>query len=427
MNCQDIARMLDEREVDGLSATEQADVQAHLVICRDCARDWRIHARLSAAAIPAVPAELRAQYAPQVGGGAGPGARRHSRLIVVGAVVAVAAAAAMLVLRMNGPVAPVAATAVPVQMKPAVPQVRVTAVPAPTAPMADDDSKALADWERRVAEWLAVRDDPDALVTAALLLRTQQREAQRIQALLRRATVLAPDNARIHATAMLLCHALQSCDATPYELALRRLAPDNALGWIGELNRSWRAGDKQALQSALAAMSRARTFDLYWSANILATTAQMQAARVAPPDIDGDIPSSSSDAYAFAIFAGLPMPAYQSISKTCKSATDERTLLECRQIGAAMRAGDTMITNGTGLVLSGSGLPGDSAEARALAQQSIQFKWLAAGAPQKFDNLLDDPEGYLRAFADHPREMDALRAWFEERGIPTEPPADWKP
>jgi hypothetical protein len=33
----------------------------------------------------------------------------------------------------------------------------------------------------------------------------------------------------------------------------------------------------------------------------------------------------------------------------------------------------------------------------------------------------------LRAMAQHPREIDVMRALLEERGIPTEPPADWKP
>lgn len=106
MNCQDIARILDEQEVDGLLAAEHSDVLAHLATCRECARDWQVHARLSQVGIPAVPAELRALYASQVAGVAGASAGRRSRFIVIGTLVAVAAAASMLAVQLTGSARP---------------------------------------------------------------------------------------------------------------------------------------------------------------------------------------------------------------------------------------------------------------------------------------------------------------------------------
>lgn len=100
MNCQDIARILDERDIDGLSAGEWSRVQTYLDSCQDCARDWQVHARLRDQLVPAVPAELRASFASVTGSGA-PDVRRRGRFIAIGALAAVAAAAAMVSVQMN--------------------------------------------------------------------------------------------------------------------------------------------------------------------------------------------------------------------------------------------------------------------------------------------------------------------------------------
>jgi hypothetical protein len=111
------------------------------------------------------------------------------------------------------------------------------------------------------------------------------------------------------------------------------------------------------------------------------------------------------------------MPAYGPITKFCKSATDEGALLECRQIGAAMAAGDTVLANLLGLTVSASGLPADSAEARSLEQQKRQIRWINSQGSITADDPL-----FPLSVAEHPREIDTLRAFLAARGIPTEPP-----
>lgn len=429
MNCQDIARILDERDVDDLLAREQSDVQAHLATCRDCARDWQIQAQLADARIPAVPPELRALYSPRVEGVVGLAARRRSRFIIVGSLAA-AAAAAMLALQMNTVPAPVAAMVDATRVEPSR-QGFGKVLPSPTAPTPEEESKsvqALEEWTQRLTEWLTARDDPDSLIAAALLLEAQPGDAAEIPLLLQRATALAPANERIQAVAMHLCLKSTRCDPAPYEQALRRIAPDNALGWVEEVNRSLRGDDTEALQRALAAMSRARTLDLHAGASILSLISQLRSALVAPPDIEGYHPSMVS-ALAFDA-AGSLTASFEMLRKPCKSATDARTLLECRQIGAAMRAGDSFMANWYGIEISGYGLPADSAEARSLVRQMHQLRWLnqqMAGIFPDDGVSADQREDFLRVMVNRPREADVLRALLEERGIPTEPPADWKP
>jgi hypothetical protein len=110
MNCQDVARLLDEKEVDGLLAAGHSELQAHLATCADCAREWRIFIQLAGEDVPAVPAEMRALYAAQPGLDADARARRRSRFVVIGTLFAVAAAAAMLVVQVTESVTPVAAS-----------------------------------------------------------------------------------------------------------------------------------------------------------------------------------------------------------------------------------------------------------------------------------------------------------------------------
>ncbi len=61
MNCQEITSILDDRDIAGLSGTERSEVEAHLHVCSDCARDWAVHRHFVTAAIPAVPVALAAQ------------------------------------------------------------------------------------------------------------------------------------------------------------------------------------------------------------------------------------------------------------------------------------------------------------------------------------------------------------------------------
>jgi hypothetical protein len=422
MNCPDIARLLDEKNVDQILATEQQDLHLHLTSCPACARDWHIHAQLVAAAIPPVPDELRRQFPKQLAHSFRSRLRWRKSLIAIGAVAAMATAAAMLALR-QGSQAPAVTTAGVEQAKPNEVQDPRELLPLPAGselsnePRSAEEQKVVDEWKRRVGMWLALRDDPDALITAAILLMSPPGDAQEFRSLLQRAVALAPNSARIHATAVLLCPVEPSCDPKPYERALRRVAPDNAMGWTGEVGRASRSGDNAAFQWALTSMAQARTFDMYTNATMLAVTSQILAARVAAPEM------AHSDWLDVAIEAAsaMPIPEIRPIMNACKASTDANMLFECHRIGAAMRAGDDVLFNTLGVRLSASGLPAESAEALALEHQWRQIQWLSRKAQW------DDPTSFLRAIADHPRQLDAWRAWLEEHGIPTEPPADWKP
>ncbi len=131
MNCQDIARILDDADFSRLTDEEQQAVKLHQALCPDCARDWEIQAQLSAARIPSMPQALREHCRTLVV--AGPGvdaARTRSRWILAGTILVVAAAAASLGWQLLQPPPEVIAAPAPGL---AVPAMSAIDEPVPTA------------------------------------------------------------------------------------------------------------------------------------------------------------------------------------------------------------------------------------------------------------------------------------------------------
>ena len=63
MNCDDITRLLDERELSQLSAAEVRDIEAHVAQCAECARQCLASERMARfrCGVPALPPALREQ------------------------------------------------------------------------------------------------------------------------------------------------------------------------------------------------------------------------------------------------------------------------------------------------------------------------------------------------------------------------------
>jgi hypothetical protein len=101
MNCQDISRALDSRDVNALSEAERRALDAHAASCPHCGPDWIVYTRLAAIPAPPMPQKLAAQCealaTAQLRGISA--RRRSSRTLLLGAILVVAAAAAVLLTR----------------------------------------------------------------------------------------------------------------------------------------------------------------------------------------------------------------------------------------------------------------------------------------------------------------------------------------
>lgn len=112
MNCQDLALILDDGDVDQLPDAQRREAEAHLAGCPVCRTEQQVQHRLASVAVPALPPGLAAQCLKSVG--AVPfnaGVRRNSRRILVGVCLAIAAAAAVVVVQVASPPPITAATA----------------------------------------------------------------------------------------------------------------------------------------------------------------------------------------------------------------------------------------------------------------------------------------------------------------------------
>lgn len=58
MNCSDISLILDDCDTGALDDGVRKAADAHVAECRDCARDWKLHTRLLARKLPALPSDL---------------------------------------------------------------------------------------------------------------------------------------------------------------------------------------------------------------------------------------------------------------------------------------------------------------------------------------------------------------------------------
>lgn len=127
MNCQDISRTLDSRDVNKLSTVERRACEAHAASCPHCGPAWIVYTRL--AAIPAAPmpphlaaqCEALATARPQAAGGL-----RSGRMVLLGALFVTAAAATMLGFALRGEVVP---RTVAQAIVPAPPEDHVLGVP----------------------------------------------------------------------------------------------------------------------------------------------------------------------------------------------------------------------------------------------------------------------------------------------------------
>lgn len=102
MNCEGINRIIEDGNLDTLSASEMSEADAHAQSCGHCAPRWLSHTRLAAASIPSMPPELSARCLAALR--SQNSAPRHAPrrvMFVVGGLVALAAAASMLTLNIG--------------------------------------------------------------------------------------------------------------------------------------------------------------------------------------------------------------------------------------------------------------------------------------------------------------------------------------
>jgi len=104
MNCQDLSRVLESRDVNALTADERHACERHAASCPHCEPDWVVFTRLAAMPAPPMPQQLTVRCeALAVARLAGNERRLPGWVVSVGAIVVVAAAAMLIARLMSAP------------------------------------------------------------------------------------------------------------------------------------------------------------------------------------------------------------------------------------------------------------------------------------------------------------------------------------
>jgi hypothetical protein len=277
---------------------------------------------------------------------------------------------------------------------------------------------------QRAVAVLEQRSDPDSLAAAAVLLPLTQPNAAAAQALLARATTVAPTRADLAWVEIEQCRQVPGCDPRPEELRLRALDPTNGAIWVNALARANAANDEPEKMAALAALARSERIDVYYTMLTVHLTRALAAThKIALPDALVEV---------IGVLSAEVIPAYSATSSACRGErlNDAATVEDCRRVASAMERGDTYITESMGVVIAKRVWPADSSQWKAAAEVQRVSEYRKRLSTQQDMASLRDPrwtERHLALCAQKRSEQDVLLAELIDEGKSPDPPPDWVP
>ena len=273
--------------------------------------------------------------------------------------------------------------------------------------------------EARSDAALIAAGDADSLQAAAILGEVADDPAQRLR-LIQRAAAAAPDRTDIAWSHLQLCLRVDSCDPRPIEAHLQALDPGNGAAWSATLERSWKAKDTAALQTALEAISNTEHFGIYWNQTITHVANAVIRTRAMEP----------KGAFVEAIEAAATrMIPYKPMTDFCqgRSLQQAANLATCRRLSTVLRRGDTYLTEMVGLGLALRVWPQDSTEYQAAAEEKRVAQYRAdTDDRHNIRKGLDDAwaENRLALMAAHGTEQEVVLADLTSAGLNPDPPPD---
>lgn len=287
---------------------------------------------------------------------------------------------------------------------------------------ANQDQKRSQQITQSTVQALLAARDADSLAAAAEISDQRQDHGAQRFALLTQAVRLAPGRADLVWLQIAACVNLDSCDPSPLVATLHRLDPEDGATWGPLLDRAVKRGDEQATTHYLDEIGNSKRFDLYWNEFVSHLTTA--ATRTGAMTVRAALVS------VMGIGAAVAIPAFRNIEDACKPPESNRIDRHdvCRGIMAALRAGDTYITEMIGAGLAMGLWPKDSAEytdalaARRVAQYRIQVEGdLDAGLSTEAG-----ARHFLGLLSTHRAEQEAVLALIVDAGKNPNPPPGWQ-
>ena len=271
----------------------------------------------------------------------------------------------------------------------------------------------------RTAATLAQREDADSLAAAALLLLPARGEAQ---ALLAKATALAPERADLAWLNTQICAIGEGCDRNAAQARFRAADPDNGVGWMADMGAPMLAGQEQEVDRLLGLIGSSARVDIYWNPliNRLAGAA-MNANTVTAPEalvaVIGEL-------------AAVSIPAYQGVVRACRgdALLREGRRALCQAVATRLQQGDTVITENVATSMAKNLWPEGSPEALAAMETRRVTRYrMEISSKISLDALSNEKRvrSYMDLLAHNRREQDLMLAEVVAAKRNPDPPAEW--
>jgi hypothetical protein len=274
---------------------------------------------------------------------------------------------------------------------------------------------------RDSADHLRGSVNPDALAAAALF--SQRDDSAAALALIERASAMRPGDPDLAWLQAAFCGDVKECDPAPLEARFRSLDPDNALGWIGAIDRAYEANDQVALESSLSQAATLPVVDTRYTTSV----ARYSVAAV----LDGKLSLKDALLIVAGELAGPALPRLVGVARSCgKEQLSMPARLEaCRALARSMMEGDTVLVEMVGVAIAKRAWPEGSEEWKEAASARRIYTYRSRMLRDHVDDDLEteeDARAYLALLQSYPREQDLLAAQLAANAIEPMPPPDWK-
>jgi hypothetical protein len=267
----------------------------------------------------------------------------------------------------------------------------------------------------RVATELRERDDPYSLAAAALL--SVQESRNQAVTLLDRAAASAPGHVELVWLQARFCLSAPACNLQPLERLLLRLDPHNGAAWLLALRRASSQHDERAEHAALAALSRSRRVDVYWTRLVARLTPAV--ART------GAISPGEAEVEVIGLLAAY-MPIYAPVANACmgEPLQNPETIQVCRGVASALEQGDTYLTQMVGIAIAERVWPKRSAQWQAASAARRVFDYRTRLSAKREQRWVTGPgaEEFLRLCSERRREQEVSRDLLIQAGVQPDPP-----
>lgn len=284
------------------------------------------------------------------------------------------------------------------------------------------DARSFPGERNREAAILIAHATPSDLAAAALLLAPGNPDARQPLDLIQRAQTLAPQRPDLVWAHLVICERFKCAARAKIAARLQALDPENGFAWAPDLE-ALRSSDSDAITAVIARIGAAPRITIY--RNQLEVM-MVDALAVTNPSQD----LFTRGIHAIGIVAAeSDLSPLLAISRACQLRQLDLPgrRAACDSMVVHMERSDTTLAQSVALSLQEHWWPAGSPQRVALRAKRRQLDYLMTMSSRlRLWHMNHDMAVRIEATRSTAQEEDVERAVIRSRGLPLEPPVDWK-